>query len=245
MKKAFEILKNYQLSDEIQDTFPKNIGEKSGEKINVKGRGIYEHDDFSGTGTNYRYYLEIDIPEVSSDKTLTAIMLNPSKTYPNKKNGFDSTVRNVIRIAQKCNYSKLVILNISAVINPKGNDFLNKFNPESPEEKLNQEFIKRYLQICCSDLLIAWGNKENRNIKQLKKQYINIIFDCHDIHCKAYDWNTKENCPYHPSQQTDNLKLTSYQSKDKKEHIIRYFLKNRNELLPLEIKNCKLELKQK
>ena len=237
----------HKFSELITDTFPVNISENSGANLTITGRGIYQHEDFDSNKPNYRYYLEINIPDVTGYSILTAIMLNPSNTFPDKKKGFDATVRNVIRIAKKCNYSKLIVLNISASINPNGNNFLETFDKNSKEEKFNQNFIKEYIKSDCFDLLIAWGNKENRDITMLKKEYLETIAQNSRIHCKAYDWNINKQCPYHPSQQTDNLKLKSFQTMKEKnpQHIIRYFLKNDCKLLPLKAESSRLILNVK
>lgn len=171
----------------ISDSFSKYPGEKK-KKITVCGYGIFK-DNIAKRGS-HRYFLESQINNISN-KTLTAFMLNPSNSLPNE--GFDQTVRNVIRIAYVKNYSKIVILNTFSLINGKGQDAIKNYKKQAKNN---------------NDLMIAWGTqiqtsdkiyylKQIKNIKQKENKDINLV---------AYAWNGISNCPYHPSQQVDNSK---------------------------------------
>lgn len=109
----------------ISDSFSKYPGEKK-KKINVCGYGIFK-DNIAKRGS-HRYFLEIQINNIGN-KTLTAFMLNPSNSLPNE--GFDQTVRNVIRIAYVKNYSKVVILNTFSLINGKGQDAIKNYKKQA------------------------------------------------------------------------------------------------------------------
>ena len=187
----------------ISDSFSKYPGEKK-KKIPVCGYGIFK-DNIAKRGS-HRYFLEIQINNISN-KTLTAFMLNPSNSLPNE--GFDQTVRNVIRIAYVKNYSKVVILNTFSLINGKGQDAIKNYKKQAKNNNdLNRKIINFYLRNYSTDLMIAWGTQiqtsdkiyyleQIKNIQQKENKNINLI---------AYAWNKKANCPYHPSQQVNNSK---------------------------------------
>lgn len=181
----------------ISDSFSKYPGEKNKEIV-VCGYGIFK-DNIAEQGS-HRYFLEITINN-SGNKILTAFMLNPSNSLPNE--GFDQTVRNVIRIAYIKGYSKVVILNTFSLINGKGQDAIKQARSNND---LNREIIDFYLKNYSYDLLIAWGTKiqssdKNYYLKQIKNIQKK---DNKNINLIAYAWNKNSNCPYHPSQQVDN-----------------------------------------
>ncbi len=187
--------------NEISDSFSKYPGEKNKEIV-VYGYGIFK-DNIAKRGS-HRYFLEISINN-SGNKILTAFMLNPSNSLPNE--GFDQTVRNIIRIAYIKGYSKVVILNTFSLINGKGQDAIRNYKKQARNNNdLNREIIDFYLKNYAYDLLIAWGTqiqssdknyylKQIKNIQKKDNKNINLI---------AYAWNKNSNYPYHPSQQVDN-----------------------------------------
>lgn len=126
----------------------------------VEGFGIYKDNKPEIRG--HRYYLYIDLEkngiEKGSQKILTAIMLNPSKSLP--QDGFDDTVSNVIRIAQKTGFSAVEVLNLFSYIEPEIKDAKKYFRQEPAFYKINElntTFIKKFLLVFNNPVLVAWG----------------------------------------------------------------------------------------
>lgn len=173
-------------------------------KITCEGKGYYEGCKIGG----YRYKLEIIIEPKNpkGEKTLACIMMNPSKTFPNV--GFDKTVSNVIKMAHSKGYSKVCIFNLFPYIQPKGPYAIKHFDEK---EDINQKYIDEWLdkKEICNELLVAWGNslpkgRENKNkYINRQKKYLETFKNC-GIDPVCYAWNTKKECPYHPSQQVNN-----------------------------------------
>lgn len=225
----------------ISDSFSKYPGEKNKEIV-AHGYGIFK--DNIAKRESHRYFLEIQINNTGT-KTLTAFMLNPSNSLPNE--GFDQTVRNVIRIAYVKNYSKVVILNTFSLINGKGQDAISNYKKQARSNNdLNREIIDFYLKNYSSDLLIAWGTqiqssdknyylKQIKNIQQKDNKNINLI---------AYAWNKNSNCPYHPSQQVDNNRENK--DIDGESRVLSSFLKKNKKFKLLKINdNFELEFTSK
>lgn len=236
INKTFKI--NYKEdSSFISDNFSKYPGEKTKE-ISVCGYGIFK-DNIAKCGS-HRYFLEIPIND-NGNRILTAFMLNPSNSFPDK--GFDQTVRNVIRIAYLKNYSKVVIINTFSLINGKGKDAIKNYKEQAKKNNdLNKEIIDFYLQNYCTELLIAWGTQiqpldkihylqQIKNIQKKDNKNINLI---------AYAWNKISNCPYHPSQQVDNSKKN--RDIDDDSRVLSSFLKKNKNFKLLKI-NDNFELK--
>ncbi len=221
----------------ISDSFSKYPGEKNKEIV-VCGYGIFK-DNIAKRGS-HRYFLEVPINN-SGNKILTAFMLNPSNSLPNE--GFDQTVRNVIRIAYIKGYSKVVILNTFSLINGKGQDAIRNYKKQARSNNdLNREIIDFYLKNYSYDLLIAWGKqiqssdknyylKQIKNIQKKDNKNINLI---------AYAWNKNSNYPYHPSQQVDN-KIEN-KDIDGESRVLSSFLKKNKNFKLLKI-NDNFELK--
>lgn len=154
-------------------------------KINVIGKGIYDTEN-PNIGNN-RFHLELEIKEPKKNKKLIAIMMNPSKTFPKKKekkSQIDRTVQNVIKIAYVCGYNKIYVKNIFSLINPDS-------KIQYTENPFNTKEITKFLDKNKYDTLIAWG--EN------KEQYTQDILK-HLKNRKLFVWKlTKKNKPMHPS----------------------------------------------
>lgn len=145
--------------------------------ITIKEAVAVYDDDYQN-----RYKLTVNLKNEGKD-TLIAIMFNPSEKTINKRistksapvdlteNGkkktfVDGTITNVIKIASKCDYSKIVILNLFSTINSNPDDILK--NPKNYINKQNDEEISKNLQTK-NDILIAWGGhkKELEEIKNI------------------------------------------------------------------------------
>ena len=139
----------------------------------VIGNGFFD------SKKEHRYRLIINL-ENGNGKTLVAIMLNPSKTFPER--GFDITVKNVIKIAQEIKYTSLIIYNLFSKIDPKSeNNDIYKGNTKEYEicllEKIKEHKKNKH------DILVAWGAKQRKAditqkiIKSLK-DYKNVYSFC-------------------------------------------------------------------
>lgn len=101
-------------------------------------------------------------------------MLNPSNSLPNE--GFDQTVRNVIRIAYVKNYSKVVILNTFSLINGKGQDAIKNYKKQAKNNNdLNRKIINFYVRNYSTDLMIAWGTQIQTSDKKYYLEQIKNI----------------------------------------------------------------------
>ena len=174
------------------------------ERITAEGCGYYAEDFPEKDG--HRFYLELSIRENSKGKTLAAIMMNPSNTFPaqkNKPSTIDNTVKNVIRMAYKLGkYNKAIILNsfllISGTVEKrKAEDAIHTENLKFHKENLKiiKTFIKENKNI---DYLLAWGSKAlyTDKIKDyLKNENVSNIF--------VYKLS-KTGYPCHPSRVVEN-----------------------------------------
>lgn len=169
------------------------------ETITAEGCGYYAEDFPEKDG--HRFYLELSIRENSKGKTLAAIMMNPSNTFPaqeNKPSTIDDTVKNVIRMAYKLGkYNKVIILNSFPLISG---------TVKKPEEIPEDDFRIKNLKIIKTvikenkdiDYLLAWGNKalDTDKIKDyLKNENVSNIF-VYKLSKKGY--------PCHPSRVVEN-----------------------------------------
>lgn len=171
--------------------------------VDVEGCGIYKNDKLEVGG--HRYYLYISLKQQKPENILTVIMFNPSKTFPGK--GFDSTVKNVIKIALKAKvcekeFDAVEVLNLFSLINGSK---LNAKKSVKDVNAINEEFILEFLK---SDdlnknntIMVAWGadyknkTKDNyiTNIRQLLKN-------------KAYTFcKEKRDYPKHPGSQGGSI----------------------------------------
>lgn len=225
------------------------------EKYSIDCSGVGNYDDFS-VGS-YRYELDISIKN-NSNKILACIMLNPSKTFPdviwknknwketiykdnkaNAKNqktirktqGFDSTVRNVIKMANAKGCSKVIVFNSFPLIEGNGTKAIDQYqkNKDKNEYSKNKNYIiDRLGELIKEDnfkgLLIAWGSDIPEDLekfylnefKNLQKQGLKLLM---------FKWNSNTSKPYHPSQQVDN-----------RFKIVSEFIKSNNDFEELNIK---------
>ena len=169
------------------------------EKIKVTGFGYYDTDEPKRKNNNHRYYLELEIKGITNTNTLTAIMMNPSNTFPNSKNKkstIDSTVKNVIRMAYLLKYSKIIVLNSFALIDGDG-----KNTHSDNSQKKNLAIIEAYIkENKNSDYLLAWGNNAEDTDKICK--YLKDNIDKNKIF--VYKKNKNGN-PCHPGIRVENL----------------------------------------
>ena len=197
--------KNYHLSKPIED------GYFSKHEIDVKGYGIYENEDYTKP-FNCRYCLVIELAQNKSGKILTVLLMNPSKTFPahNTENGkFDQTIRNLIILGNKLNYSHIIVLNAFAVI--QGNsktatEYYKSSYRNSPTDKLNRTFINKLLKNDnFKDLLLACGDKID---SELYSFYVDIIRE-NDVTPWGYSL-TKKQRPRHLSLQSFQNRTAFY-----------------------------------
>lgn len=164
-------------------------------KINVIGKGIYDTEN-PNTGNN-RFHLELEIKEPKKNKSLIVIMMNPSKTFPKrkeKKSQIDKTIQNVIKIAYVCGYNKIYIKNIFSLINP--NSKIQYY-----ENPFNKKELTKFLDKNKYDTLIAWGKD--------KEQYTQDILKCLKDR-KLFVWTlTEDKKPMHPSPR-NNPKIKEF-----------------------------------
>lgn len=245
----------------ITDKILLKIKDENEQYIKCTGCGDYDGIYVGG----YRYSLAIEIENPKGNKTLGCIMMNPSTTFPDelweqenyrkilkfkgkrKKRGFDPTVKNVIRMAYAKKYNKVIIFNVFPFIESNGKNALEYIKNYLDDNQENNKSKIEQLLPECQEILIAWGSKIpqifiEKYLELLKKKNIKPV---------AYEWNKKENCPYHPSQQVDNRftkdknKKIRQKRKGKKEvGIITQFINNSNiNFENLDIEKNKLILK--
>lgn len=209
--KIYERLKKNDFSEAIKN-----------ENLNVIGYGIYDVNEKPHENANKRYYLEININGKNNNNTLVAILMNPADTYPNC--GFDRTIQNVIKLAQKEEYKKLIILNSFPVIQSKG----SKAQEEYIEDKENENFIELFFNNYNEpfDIFPACGDLVS---KDLFETYITQIGNCKNKN-KHEIWSfaslTKKGRPRHVSPKARyNMKL------------FKNFMENEIKKHPLEIKS--------
>ena len=171
--------------------------------ITIKEAVAVYNDDYTN-----RYTLTVNLENGGKD-TLIAIMFNPSEktikkristkdtpvdlTENGKKKTFvDGTITNVIRIADKCKYSKIIILNLFSIITSDPKDILK--NPQNYINDVNNEEISRNLKTN-SDVLIAWGHDNQQIITETKKKWLSQAQGA----LKYFCWNETSNTPTHPS----------------------------------------------
>lgn len=119
----------------INEEFSKPIKDNT---LNVVGYGIY--NNLNENKATKRYFLKVNLnSHENNSKTLVALLMNPSKTYPDT--GFDRTIKTVIKIAKKEQYKKLIILNSFPDIESDG----NKAQTSYRKDTINTEFIKIFL----------------------------------------------------------------------------------------------------
>ena len=172
-------------------------------KNGLTGFGIYSviQPDIN----NYRYYLELDLPEKETGNTLVTLMMNPSKTFPYEERNanIDTTVLNLAKISQSAkingkdaDISKIVVLNTLPIINSNIDIALTALDEN--RQKYNENFVKAYLKACDKEntiFLAAWGNntginKYNKFISTINSEFKNKMY--------AFCIN-KEKTPTHPS----------------------------------------------
>ena len=179
----YERLKNKDFSEPIEN-----------KSLNVIGYGIYDINKKPHENANKRYYLEINI-NGENNNSLVALLMNPSKTYPDC--GFDKTIQNVIKLAKKDKYKKLIILNSFPIIQSKG----SKAKEEYIEDKENEKFIELFLNNYDEpfDIFPACGNLVPYD---LFVKYVNQIDNCKNQNKKEI-WSfaplTKKGRPRHLS----------------------------------------------
>lgn len=142
-------------------------------KKEFSGYGLYDTKNPVKEVSN-RYYLELKLNS-NKEAVLVAFMINPSDTLPEnkeRKSKIDATVKNLINVAYKKKYSKLIVLNLYPLINPKQIALKN--------DAINNAFIKKFLSKDIDeykeiDLLIACGHDKDKNyadeIKEIIKNY--------------------------------------------------------------------------
>lgn len=175
-----------------------------------------------------RYSLTITLDN-NGKETLTVIMFNPSEkaiterscsknnpidlTENGKKKTFvDGTITNVIRIANKCNYSKIIVLNLFSGIDSKPTEILKY--PKKFINKDNETIISEVIKNN-NDILIAWGSCTKSEIIEKKKKF------CLEAKgkFKCFSWNEKSATPTHPSPY-NNCKVQKFlNNKEKLESI--------------------------
>lgn len=223
------LTKKYTFSDAICDSY---LVEKN---INAVGYPVFEDNKNIGKiYPNYRYALIIELPDKNNNEILTSLLMNPSNTYPehkesnkNKNARFDNTIRNLIILADKMNFSTVVVLNTFPLIEGSGKKAAKHYedNKSNSQYALNREFIKRILrQKEYQNLLIACGDKV---LSQLYKYYLNIL---KDENIKLWTYAEKLTCngrPRHLSTQSNEN---------------RNLFNNSKKLYGLKLKNNNLEL---
>ena len=212
--------KNLEFSDVIKDDYFKR------KRLNIvaDGYGIYDLKDKKAT---HRYCLLVDIKD-KTDKTIFALLMNPSNTFAKglngtKKSKFDQTIRNIIKFVSDFGYGHLIVLNAFSLIcgNGKSAKEKKKKNKNSQEEKLNREFIENILKTDISkELLVACGDGVPAD---LYEYYFDLI-----------------------EKNANNLKILTYAKELTKNHRPRHFslqssknreFYNKRELYELEIKD--------
>lgn len=177
------------------------------QKIKVEGFGIYDNKNPNKNDGKYynRYYLEFHItsliPKMSPSGTLLTLMMNPSWTFPDGKS-IDSTVKNVIKIANKLKKAKVIILNTLPIIHSNKEIAIDKINKD--KQKYNKNFIEKYLNKIKTDntiFLAAWGSDKRINKYNIYSEKISKIFKKDQI--KAISINA-DNTPMHPSPMPKN-----------------------------------------
>ena len=170
------------------------------EQIKVKGFGFYDNLEPKQKQNNHRYYLELDILNAHDRNILTAIMMNPSNTFPSingKQSTIDDTVKNIIRMAYRLGkYSKVVILNSFALIDGDG----DTAQSDADSQKINLAIIQAFAyENTNSDYLLAWG-KNAEDTDKIKK-----ILKDNNLEHRIYAYRiTEDNYPCHPSRIVEN-----------------------------------------
>ncbi len=212
MKKAYNLqeLTNDLHKLQINNNFDLWVSKKyvynfPNEKIFVKGFGYYDTNEpkrRKGPRKDHRYYLEFNIDGRTNGNIITAIMMNPSNTFPaskNKKSTIDFTVKNVIRMAyQLGKYSKIVILNSFALIDGNGAE---AHSDNQSLQKKNLDIIEAYIkENKDSDYLLAWGNnaEDTDKIRNFLKNNIS------ENKILVYKTTKNGNYPCHPSIRVEN-----------------------------------------
>lgn len=187
------------------ETFPleikKSIKFNNNYKINVFGIGIYNNldpekelkkrkkvKDVEEENKIRRFSLELEIEKSKGSKSLIAIMMNPSVTFPKGKereeSKIDGTVQNVIRIAYVCGYNKLYVYNIFSLINSDS-------SIQYKTDKFNTDGIINFLKGNNFDTLIAWGENKEKYVQDILKYLKNR---------NLFVWKlTNKHKPQHPS----------------------------------------------
>lgn len=151
---------------------------------------------------NYRYFLSRKIGE--SKKTLTFIMLNPSRDDAiDDAIDDDPTIKRCVGFCQSLGYGTLHVVNLFAFRSPDPSELLNAEDPIGEE---NLKFVKNTVQN--SDMTIcAWGT--NGSIKNQDKVILNLLGDF-DLYALKI---TKYNFPSHPLYLSADLKPVLFQKK--------------------------------
>ena len=159
--------KNFTLSNIIYDDYLL----KQEQKIFAKGYGIY---DTNKQTAKHRYCLIIDLDNNGKNGVITAILMNPSNTFPKginntKKTRFDQTIRNIIKLVNKLGYRQLIILNSFPYICSNGKEaeeyYKRAYKENSEEDKINKTIIDYVLSIS-NELLIACGDGVSAKLYQ-------------------------------------------------------------------------------
>lgn len=169
-------------------------------KFKVNGFGVCENSKFEKG--SYRYYLEFNIDNNKSNKSLTVLLMNPSdKTYPDKH--IDNTIKNALRIGFVEKYSKVIILNSFAKICGNGSEAETYYNNMTDNDKCiedeNKKFVEEILKNA-EDILFACGGKV---LEELYQNYLTILKNSNKkIWSYATDRTKSKNRPRHLSTQS-------------------------------------------
>ena len=192
MNKIYEKYVNEEFSKPIKDS-----------TLNVVGYGIY--NNLNENKATKRYFLKVNLNNhENNNKTLIAILMNPSKTYPDT--GFDRTIKTVIKIAKKEKYKELIVLNSFPDIESDS----SKAQMNYTKDTINTEFIKTFLNNYNEkfDIFSACGDIIS---DELFNNYLKQINECTNKN-KGYLWTfanlTKKGRTRHVSPKARyNIKL--------------------------------------
>ena len=201
---------------------------KSNENIEVVACGLYSNKD--PQKGDYRYRLDIEIKNKkndSCDKRLIVLLMNPSNTYP--KTGFDYTIENIIRIAYKMKYKRIIVFNSSPYIDGNSDTQIcnNCLQPDEDYKKMNTDYIVNQINRLSEDIdfMLAWGGNKNKVTNE--QEYLKAIFNFFNkknARAIINVYRRTKNKPCHASIRVQN-----------KYGYISDFLKNKNSFEPLEI----------
>lgn len=174
-------------------------------------RAIGEYDILKNPKNRYSLTIELN---KNNDSTLTVIMFNPSEkeifdrssledspidlTPNGKKTFIDGTITNVIKIATKCNYSRIIVWNLFSEINSSPKE-INK-DPKKYIDSNNEIALDNILKEN-NDVLIAWGGILRKKIEEITEIKRKICIQARG-RLKCFSMNKKT--PTHPCSRPYN-----------------------------------------